>query len=219
MQNSNLDPYQVLGVKRDAGPKDIKDAYRRLSKTAHPDMGGDAETFERITFARDVLLDADRRALFDRTGTLNYMAASQIDGEAIRMLTEVIGNVLMQDSDPNKHPLIEPIVNWATEGITKAEQQNELLDRARERAERMAKKFRLKDGGTGPNIMADICRRKIADAGVAIERNELTIKITRRVLEIIQNHAFDFDQVHQVQFRATSAGTGGAAFQYFGRMV
>lgn len=41
----------VLEVARDMDPRDIKVAYRRLAATHHPDNGGDAETFSRITRA------------------------------------------------------------------------------------------------------------------------------------------------------------------------
>ena len=36
---------------------EIKNAYRRISKTTHPDLGGEHEHFIRITQARDVLIE------------------------------------------------------------------------------------------------------------------------------------------------------------------
>jgi curved DNA-binding protein len=64
MQN----PYQTLGVNRDATPDDIKRAYRRLASKHHPDRGGDTKVFQEIQTAYDTLSDPQRRAAYDNPG-------------------------------------------------------------------------------------------------------------------------------------------------------
>lgn len=64
MQN----PYQTLGVNRDASADDIKRAYRKLASKHHPDRGGDTKVFQEIQTAYDTLSDPNRRAAYDNPG-------------------------------------------------------------------------------------------------------------------------------------------------------
>jgi hypothetical protein len=48
--------YQVLGLRPGASEADIREAHRRLMRTAHPDSGGSDWLAARINQARDVLL-------------------------------------------------------------------------------------------------------------------------------------------------------------------
>jgi DnaJ-class molecular chaperone len=64
------DPYEVLGVARDASQEDIRKAYRGLAKKLHPDLNpgnrGAEQRFKEVTAAYDLLSDPDKRARFDR---------------------------------------------------------------------------------------------------------------------------------------------------------
>jgi molecular chaperone DnaJ len=66
------DPYEVLGVGRDADEAAIKSAFRRLARELHPDVNRhdpDAEEkFKEAAEAYEILSDAERRATYDRYG-------------------------------------------------------------------------------------------------------------------------------------------------------
>ena len=65
------DFYDVLGVSRQAGPEEIKKAYRKLAMRYHPDRNDspDAEAkFKTVTQAYEVLRDPQQRDLYDRHG-------------------------------------------------------------------------------------------------------------------------------------------------------
>lgn len=61
-------PYVELGVDRNATTGEIKAAFKAAAKTAHPDAGGTAEAFHRLTIATRVLLNPTLRRKFDETG-------------------------------------------------------------------------------------------------------------------------------------------------------
>src|SRR5437773_5453337 len=66
------DPYDVLGVARDADDQTIKKSFRRLAHELHPDVNQHdpeaEEKFKEAAEAYEVLTDADRRSVYDRYG-------------------------------------------------------------------------------------------------------------------------------------------------------
>ena len=62
-------PYEVLGLTKDATPADIKKAYRSLAQTHHPDHGGKEERFKEVSAAYETLNDPEKKQLFDTYGT------------------------------------------------------------------------------------------------------------------------------------------------------
>lgn len=72
----NQNPYEVLGVARDATDADIKKAYHKLVLKYHPDKNpGDKsaeEKFKEVNNAFDILKDPQKRAAYDRFGNAAF---------------------------------------------------------------------------------------------------------------------------------------------------
>jgi len=66
------DYYELLGVPRKAGAKDIRAAFRKLARKYHPDLNpGDKsseEKFKQLQEAYDVLSDSKKRQVYDQYG-------------------------------------------------------------------------------------------------------------------------------------------------------
>jgi molecular chaperone DnaJ len=66
------DPYEVLGVERDASEQQVKKAFRGLARELHPDVNAHdpnaEEKFKEAAEAYEILSDAERRATYDRYG-------------------------------------------------------------------------------------------------------------------------------------------------------
>jgi DnaJ-class molecular chaperone len=64
------DPYEILGVSKQASEAEIKKAYRGLAKKFHPDAHGNdpakSKRFQEISAAYDVVGDKEKRAQYDR---------------------------------------------------------------------------------------------------------------------------------------------------------
>ncbi len=70
--SAKRDYYNVLGVSREAGPEEIKKAYRQKARQHHPDVNKEdsnaAEKFKEISEAYSILSDPEKRQAYDTYG-------------------------------------------------------------------------------------------------------------------------------------------------------
>ena len=83
MENGD-DPYEVLGVSREATENEIKKAYRKLALKHHPDKQTTEESrrrageiFAKISKAYEILSDPQKRREFDNGGRFNNNAGNR----------------------------------------------------------------------------------------------------------------------------------------------
>jgi molecular chaperone DnaJ len=71
MTTKKRDYYEIMGLSRDASEEEVKRAFRKLALEYHPDRNKSdsaADKFKEINEAYQVLIDAKKRAAYDRFG-------------------------------------------------------------------------------------------------------------------------------------------------------
>ncbi len=95
------DYYDVLGVPRNAPAEEIKKAYRQMALKHHPDRNpGDKESEERFKEAAEaysVLIDAQKRGVYDRFGHdglrgEGFQGFSGFDSSVFEDFEDILGN-------------------------------------------------------------------------------------------------------------------------------
>lgn len=94
------DYYEILGVGREAGDPEIKQAYRKLALQFHPDRNPDdpsaEENFKQASEAYSVLSDGQKRATYDRFGHMGLQGASGNGGfnpEGFADFSDILGDL------------------------------------------------------------------------------------------------------------------------------
>lgn len=95
------DYYEILGVQRNASPEEIKKAYRRMALKYHPDRNpgdkGSEEKFKEAAEAYSVLIDPEKRSIYDRFGHEGlrgegFAGFSGFDSSIFEDFEDILGN-------------------------------------------------------------------------------------------------------------------------------
>jgi len=106
-----MEYYNLLNISRDATDKEIKKAFRKKAMKEHPDRGGDAEKFKKISEAYEVLIDNEKREMYNRYGKQGVEQAEQGRGNS-HSAEDIFGSIFgnHRPSGPKKaEAIIKPL--------------------------------------------------------------------------------------------------------------
>lgn len=206
--------YETLGVPRDATDEQIRDAARKASSKAHPDReGGSDEAMAAINAARDVLLDTERRAQYDATGS-DKQAASRDDKARAVLVASFEAAV----DAPIHMNIVEEIEGRLGDGIDKGLDEIGRNEGAIERLERRRARIAFK--GAGENLAHGIIDSKLERLRKRNDGLADSIKTLERAIELLEEYEHVPEQPAQPKVPSTFSqqflGLSRAPFGGFG---
>lgn len=86
--------YELLQIKKDATPKQIKRAYLDRCKENHPDTGGDEKVYKQVQEAYNILKDPEKRKGYDNGASVEKLSgnAPSIQEKMVAVLDKVLSD-------------------------------------------------------------------------------------------------------------------------------
>ncbi|HUZ14489.1 MAG TPA: J domain-containing protein [Caulobacteraceae bacterium] len=182
----DLDPYRELGLSPGCSDAEIRAAYRRQAQHCHPDAGGTPEIFERITLARDVLLDPERRPTFDRTGKILQASADIATAQALMVLAQAFAELTEPENARHAIDVIKGIGRMLARARERRRAFLDTVAEATDRMERLAASVRRKDQGA--NHFAQMAARQRQGYEAELKRFEEWERASALALKILGDY-------------------------------
>lgn len=201
-----FDPYETLGVDRNAGAEEIKKAHRRRARETHPDVGGDAEAFHQVSAALAILSDPTRRRRFDETGDTESPTPDSKMSKAMGLVAAAVNDMLADDAAIYAHDLVCLVQNHFRRDMDGIHGRISELTKVIRRAEALTRRFKAIDTSK-PDVVRDALRARIRDAKLSIERFEEEAAVRSMAIEIIGNYEFYAEMAAGDPFNSATNGS------------
>jgi curved DNA-binding protein CbpA len=188
-----MNPYEVLQVGTKATLKDIKAAYRKLSKDHHPDKeGGESEKFREVKFAFDVLSNPERRARYDTTGRTDE---SPVTPQRVQIFVDQTMRTVIESQrpdgssdDPCWDNIRDKIILSIAASRAPLKNARFQLQRHLERTVRMIERFRPKQEF---DPVGDALRREKRRLEDEIRINEDAMELSLEAERVLKTYDYD----------------------------
>jgi len=205
-----VNPYEILGLDPECNDKDIKIAFRNLSKKHHPDKGGDHALFVEINVAVQLLRDPYRRNLYDNFGICIEVSEEIVNTMVINKFRELINAWINMQ---RQHDQAIPIKDFFSANLAQAlnEKERELSKAKNDISNLKIRRAQVTTTGK-INIVHEVMDSHISGLKEAIERNEQE----KYVISLIQKEAAQYSSEeimeHVVMNRSTHTSTGSTMY-------
>ena len=184
------DPYDILGVSRDADDAAVRAAFRRLAKESHPDSGGDTEAFVLCQKAQDLLLDPLRRKVFDATGYDPELADAR-DIQGLMLIEKLVNDIVLDEREPGTFNPLEKMRATLNNDIRKARFHMREMEGHGARVTRHLNRL---GRGPGTDVLGYMLRARIDAIAKAVQDSANQIEASERALEMLGDYSYAMDE-------------------------
>jgi len=200
--------YEILGVAVHATDAQIKRAFRKRVKRAHPDAGGDADKFREINHAYEVLSDPVRRQRYNETGHGGDSKQADAVQKHVAMLSQIILNAVQQNPlGCNPVQTGRDIINGKIEQLNRVAQlDREAATRLRHIASNVIK------NGEGDNMVAAVLESHAGGGESHATKLDKEASVWREVLKLLDDYRWKPDgergqQMYRPPLNTTYSGS------------
>jgi curved DNA-binding protein CbpA len=189
MENNTL--YDELELPRNCTFEEIKQQYRILAQTYHPDKAvfGDEKKFIRIKEAYETLIDPVKRTHYDSTG--DYYEDTNISNEVKTRLSNMI-NHFTQQINPEIDDLILKMKVDIYEAQRNTNQAIVECNNTIRKLSIISKKIKRKQDA-GENFLKSLVDIKIAHKQNELSSHKRTLLVFDKMLEILDGYHFSME--------------------------
>jgi curved DNA-binding protein CbpA len=184
-----IDPYEILGLSRDADGAAIKSAYRKRVKSAHPDAGGDVEAFSDLKTAYELLIDPVRRKVFDDTGYDPELADTR-DLQGLVILETLVNEMILDEREPGSFDPVASMRRKLTDRIVNA--RFHILEMERHRA-RIRNHMDRMGRRPGTDVLGRMLKARCETIGEAISKAETEIKTIEQAYGMLDGYSYELE--------------------------
>ena len=186
------DLYGMLGINKDATNKQINAAYRKVVQSYHPDnpKGGDADKFAEITRARDVLINPERRAVYDEFGAIEDGGDNNnalVLQETTKTVFDVITTLAQSGYNLLECNILEEATNALISSIEREETKLIQYDKMLQEAEHIKSHIENK---TGTNVISAALETQITAIRNGKRMCQKSYQLKNKALVVLQEHSW-----------------------------
>ena len=184
-----MNPYEQLGVSKDATKAEIKKAYKKAASASHPDKeGGDHEMFQTVKLAYDVLSDPDSKAHYDQTGKIkaNEIKADPVEQRMTQLFTSMI------DEEKFTGNIIDKAIDIVRDAIGELITVSCNVETSLEKLNKRIGRIKCKDEN---NMYEIVLSGKVSELTNRLTKMDDEHKIMEGVLERLSNYSDEAPEV------------------------